>query len=794
MKIHSLLFALSLVGAPLFGAYTYTLQRDLNGAAWSTDFATSGVSQQTLSGNTGAGYSGPSYSNCLYSGYMTYTAGSGNFVSAVIHGSAANQTIYLNSTTNAPITGYSYAIHYASYWWGAGITITANAWDGVSPTWAPVFVETQLASGSTSYSDGAVLKAFINNGKVVALVNNTLVASANTVWTPGGSMPGVCTDLNASDGTLTSIVTHIDIGSAESVPPNALSSGSITKSISTNYVNLAWPAATDDANGLGVLDYQVYRNGLLLGSTTGLTFSDTTVTPGTNYSYQLVVRDFFFNTASTTFSVMTTPIGTLPPYPSSTPDGRRVGVRTTGAYWGASGEKIDVRSGNLNFSMPLLSVKSRAGLSVGFSLSYNSQNWRYDSSTNWKFDGDVGFGFGWRLQAGSLMPVWNAGLTAVNYYFFIDSTGAEYKLDQSTGNVWSSKESIYVWFDANTSTLYFRDGSSWYFGCVSAGGQADQGVMYPTSIQDVYGNAITITYNSTSGAGWTNSSSRISAIYDVRSALNSGSPAYTLSYGTDLHLTSISNAFSWTPQTASFGSSVTLISPFDGSSQGTTKFLSSISTPSGNVSFTTNSSGEITRITLPGGGYLGYDYATTTYPSGKKYREVSNRYLSKDGSTQTTYQFIHETSVSAETHSQTYLCDPGGVGQKFWALSTSGTYNGLATQYQGRHRTASTCTVSTAATIKTNNDFTWSLDTASANSYISSTLTTLDPASANVQSKVNQTVDNYGNVTQVQSFNYGSLSTPARTTTYAYLAASTTYTAPYMYNDLPPVIRTKTVR
>ena len=177
--------------------------------------------------------------------------------------------------------------------------------------------------------------------------------------------------------------------------------------------------------------------------------------------------DDFFNEGNTAFPQRSKGLDSNPPYPSSTPEGRRVGVRGTGVYWGASPENIDVRSGNLSFALPVLTAQGRAGLNAVFNLSYNSQNWRNYSGSNWKFDSDVGYGFGWRLLAGSITPVWNPGGMTAAYFLFMDSTGAEYRLDQNNSNVWSSKDSIYVYFDANTNILHFRNGSSWYFGCVS---------------------------------------------------------------------------------------------------------------------------------------------------------------------------------------------------------------------------------------------------------------------------------------------------------------------------------------
>src|SRR5205823_10137826 len=59
---------------------------------------------------------------------------------------------------------------------------------------------------------------------------------------------------------------------------------------------------------------------------------------------------------------------------------RRVGVRANGSYWGAAGEQIDMLSGNLNFTLPLLKPQARGGWGVTFALTYNSQIWRQDSS------------------------------------------------------------------------------------------------------------------------------------------------------------------------------------------------------------------------------------------------------------------------------------------------------------------------------------------------------------------------------------------------------------------------------
>ena len=55
--------------------------------------------------------------------------------------------------------------------------------------------------------------------------------------------------------------------------------------------------------------------------------------------------------------------------------------------------------------------------------------------------------------------------------------------------------------------------------------------------------------------------------------------------------------------------------------------------------------------------------------------------------------------------------------------------------------------------------------------------------------KTVQTLDTHGNLTQSQAFDYGNLSTPARTYNYSYLTGSN-YTSRYIYNRLSSVSMT----
>ncbi len=80
-------------------------------------------------------------------------------------------------------------------------------------------------------------------------------------------------------------------------------------------------------------------------------------------------------------------------------------------------------------------------------------------------------------------------------------------------------------------------------------------------------------------------------------------------------------------------------------------------------------------------------------------------------------------------------------------------------------------------------DYAWTTD-AAGNRYIGAVLTTEDMGNpGQVQKKVEQTRDAYGNVTQTKLYNYGNLTTPARTYTNTYVTDAN-YTSRYIRNRL----------
>ncbi len=95
----------------------------------------------------------------------------------------------------------------------------------------------------------------------------------------------------------------------DKTPPT--SPATITASAtSTTSVGVTWSASTDALSG--VARYDVYRDGVLIGSTTGLTYSDTGLTAGQSYAYSVRAVDVAGNASGLTGPVsVTMPLSTL---------------------------------------------------------------------------------------------------------------------------------------------------------------------------------------------------------------------------------------------------------------------------------------------------------------------------------------------------------------------------------------------------------------------------------------------------------------------------------------------------
>jgi hypothetical protein len=620
------------------------------------------------------------------------------------------------------------------------------------------------------------------DGKIVASTStavfgwantNFYVSAQDTALTSG--KPGFAVMADDGYGGSTGLsISDVYLGPLDRVAPNPVSQQSIGSSALASRVDLQWQGSTDDANGIGIAYTNVYRNGVSKSSAQANTFSDATVAASTSYTYQIKVRDFHLNEASTSFTVVTPAASSVDP--------RRTGIRPTGAYWGALGEQIDLLSGNLNYTLPLLKAQGRGGWGVGFNLTYNSQNWRQDPGGTWNLGRDSGYGYGWKLQAGSLTPYWS-DYWSIHHYVFTDATGAEYRLDVSSGGpyggTWTSKEGIYLSFDAPyTQRLYFPDGSFWKFASTAAATEPDAGTMYPTLMQDTNGNQVLIRYEPGAGLSTPNTSARITDIEDVRAVLDNGvRRTYKFTYASG-RLASITNLIGTAEgYTFTHSGAVSLYSPWS-ANFGSTQTLSTVAVTGLNLnhSFLYDSAASLTKVTLPYGGYLRWQYANYTYLGSRVQPEVNYRYLSKNGSTEATYAMIRDAGDSNRTlHNYAHWVDVGGLGEKVWFFNTDGSQPtaGLVIAREDRQ--------SPGSVVKNRGDYTWSL-TGNGNLYVSQALSTIDVGSADQkQKKTTAVVDNNGNTTYSAVYRFDDFAWPARAYSTTFLT-DVNYTSRFINN------------
>jgi hypothetical protein len=432
---------------------------------------------------------------------------------------------------------------------------------------------------------------------------------------------------------------------------------------------------------------------------------------------------------------------------------------------------------------------------VPFRLSYNSQNWRKDPSGTWLLGTDVGYGFGWKMLAGSLTPVYSDWYT-IHHYVYTDSSGAEYDLDVNSSGIWRATKGIFVEYDATAQRLYFPGGSYWEFGCTANGTEADAGTLYPTRLVDTNGNEIKLRYQGGLHYGGTNGSARVTEVEDVRSvAVTGGYRSYQLSYNADAipHLTSInSDIGDGAYYSFSYTTGNVLREPFTNTTTfGTAAQMTTMTVPgSGGLHFTLayqSGSQELSQATMPYGGTLVWNYGQKTLVGTRTQMEVTSRVLNAiDGAGTRTYTISHDDSgdTGRLAHSYTVVTDASGVSDKAWFFNTSNDYKlGLFSSLYERAYTPAVVT-------KRSSNATWAL-TTNSNPYISASDEVIDPGVSGVEkaSRVEQTLNDHGNLTERKQYGYytpGGTPPLVRTFTYSYLA-TTDYTSRHIWNRMSTV-------
>ena len=186
---------------------------------------------------------------------------------------------------------------------------------------------------------------------------------------------------------------------------------------------------------------------------------------------------------------------------------------------------------------------------------------------------------------------------------------------------------------------------------------------------------------------------------------------------------------------------------------------------------------DLRQVQLPYDGAFTYGYRSWTFSGNVTIRQVQDRYLRKDTGAALNQYSVYRNDNPADTiHQWTQVKDVTALSEKIWSFNTnSGLFTyGLQSVFQQR---------ATGQGVMQQTDLTWAQDPA-LNPYVGTAVNTIDVGqSYQKQSKTEQTLDAYGNVTQSKLYDYGNLVTPARTVVATYLD-NANYTPRYIRNRL----------
>lgn len=228
------------------------------------------------------------------------------------------------ATDNKGVVGYDYKVN-AGSWQSISNVLTVNL-TGLSP-WTSYTVQVRARDAATNLGPASsnsfqtldtqapsVPTGLSGSAPNSATVNLTWTASTDNVAVTGyrvyrgGSQIGTSATTSFSDtgrtGSTTysyqvaaydavpnvsALTTAVNVTTPDTIAPTTPTSLSATP-INPTRVDLSWGGSTD-SGGSGLAGYRIYRGGSQIATTTSTSYSDTSVSGGTSYSYNVAAYD-----------------------------------------------------------------------------------------------------------------------------------------------------------------------------------------------------------------------------------------------------------------------------------------------------------------------------------------------------------------------------------------------------------------------------------------------------------------------------------------------------------------------
>jgi len=165
-----------------------------------------------------------------------------------------------------------------------------------------------------------------------------------------------------SYGEVEDYTVNISTGGDTQAPtaPTNLAASSVTQTT----LNLGWTASTDN---VGVTGYDVYRNGSLLGSTSGTSYSVSGLTASTTYSFYVKAKDAAGNVSSASSTINVTTIAivdTQAPTAPSNLSSSNITTSSVSLNWTASTDNVGVTGYDVYRNGTLLTTTTSTSYNV----------------------------------------------------------------------------------------------------------------------------------------------------------------------------------------------------------------------------------------------------------------------------------------------------------------------------------------------------------------------------------------------------------------------------------------------
>lgn len=182
----------------------------------------------------------------------------------------------------------------------SGLLATAVSSSQINLSWTAA-TDNMGVAGYKIYRNGSMIgTAGITSYSDLGRSSSTTYTYAVSAYDAAGNTSGLSPSASATtSSSIGSSPSTVSPGSGDTISPSIPTNLRVTAA-SANQIELMWTAATDN---VGVVGYKIYRNNVLVGSSTYPVFLSTGLSPGTTYTFKVSAKDAAGNESSTSSNV-----------------------------------------------------------------------------------------------------------------------------------------------------------------------------------------------------------------------------------------------------------------------------------------------------------------------------------------------------------------------------------------------------------------------------------------------------------------------------------------------------------